>query len=508
MVFLNFPSWKDPRLKGQLYFDEAVFDCTFSAADPNKVIVALGDDGHAQVDASNPEQPHLLVKTNAPHPVTRVVADDSGVDAYLHCGSAGFWQADYPPFQVPELTRLLEGSDAVYAAASKGNIVYVSDSASQIEIWNVADPAAPVLTGTVPSPATAVHLGLWGDTLIASCLKPGIAIYDISNPLSPVQTAAFAPREEDIDGGSHHTDLFGNLLAIADGYNGVVIYDMGDLTTPLATWNEESGALRGVAFGSADILWCAHHVSGLVGLDISTITAPETIVERGYNSQDYKTLKFRDDTIYLSTEQGLLVIDAADPEDPDQITALSAGYNANLFSFHGDRLVVGCGSWGFSEFDITDREAIFQTRQFNSPGYALSPVLLDNGAYFLADREGGAWTLIQDSCGGDILLLPCDEDSVPVADPLLFTWDPGSYEKFRVEVSIDPSFPSGKKKTRTSKTSSKKWLKEPDWVPSKEKWKKIRKNAKNTRKLYWRVIRVDSSDNKFPSETRIFYLAD
>jgi hypothetical protein len=185
---------------------------------------------------------------------------------------------------------------------------------------------------------------------------------------------------------------------------------------------------------------------------------------------------------------------------------LSPGYIANLFSFQGDRVIVGCGQWGLSEFDITDIENVFQTRQFNSPGYALSPVFLENGAYLLADREGGIWVMTPDSCEGDILHLPCDEDTVPVADPILFKWDPGSYVKFRVEVSNDPFFPSGKKKTVTSKTSDQKWLKVPYWVPSPDRWNKVVKNGKTTRKLYWRVVSKDASNNKFYSETRVFYL--
>jgi len=70
--------------------------------------------------------------------------------------------------------------------------------------------------------------------------------------------------------------------------------------------------------------------------------------------------------------------------------------------------------------------------------------------------------------------------------PPTFTWEKGKYDRFRVMVSWDPSFPKGERIT-----SGKRMIRRQTWTPTQSQWQKACSEAGGGM-LYARVYGVDT----------------
>jgi hypothetical protein len=83
-----------------------------------------------------------------------------------------------------------------------------------------------------------------------------------------------------------------------------------------------------------------------------------------------------------------------------------------------------------------------------------------------------------------------------------FTWNTIGYEKFRVQFSKAPDFPS--KKTLTLPGGKKKWLSEAFFTPTRSEWSAIKKMERKNGYVYWRVKAKDADGDVAFSQASIF----
>jgi beta propeller repeat protein len=96
------------------------------------------------------------------------------------------------------------------------------------------------------------------------------------------------------------------------------------------------------------------------------------------------------------------------------------------------------------------------------------------------------------------LVSPENGAILPKKGPPTFTWNTIGYEKFKVQFSKAPDFPS--KKTLTLPGGKKKWLSETFFTPTDSKWSAIKKMERKNRYVYWRVKAKDADGNVAFSE--------
>jgi hypothetical protein len=100
-----------------------------------------------------------------------------------------------------------------------------------VRIYDLADPAAPTLRGTIAATADSAHtLSFGGGYLfLASTLNGWIASYDVSDPAAPVRVGVWAPPPP---AGVHDETWVDGLLYVAYT-QGMAIVDVQDPTTPV-----------------------------------------------------------------------------------------------------------------------------------------------------------------------------------------------------------------------------------------------------------------------------------
>jgi hypothetical protein len=107
--------------------------------------------------------------------------------------------------------------------------------------------------------------------------------------------------------------------------------------------------------------------------------------------------------------------------------------------------------------------------------------------------EGAASEIFLAECKYIDLVSPENGVVLPKGDPPTFTWDTIGYEKFKVQFSKAPDFPS--KQTLTFPGGKKKWLSEAFFTPTTSKWSAIKKLERKNGYVYWRVKAKDADGN-------------
>jgi beta propeller repeat protein len=100
------------------------------------------------------------------------------------------------------------------------------------------------------------------------------------------------------------------------------------------------------------------------------------------------------------------------------------------------------------------------------------------------------------------LISPANGVVLPKEEFPTFTWNTIGYEKFRVQFSKAPDFPS--KKTLTLPGGKKKWLSEAFFTPTRSEWSAIKKMERKNGYVYWRVKAKDADGDVAFSQASIF----
>lgn len=478
LVFVNFPTWTTPAIKGKLATAAAPTWARYLPG-TSRVLVGLGAAGYAIADGSDPANPTLLSQPATPSPVMSLTTD--GSLPYLLCSGGGMYTVNVSNPSAPVSTLAFAASENFGALARVGSLVYISRGSS-IEVWDCSDPYHLMQVGSVPSPSYASDLLVSGDLLFAGCQQNGLAIFSVSNPLSPALLSVLP-----VSGSAGQMDIWGNLLAVAVNSGGVLLVDVTVPAAPVAysnPWLGKNDYVAGVAFSSATTLWARGNVEGLTALNVTSPSSPASL---GKLAQDNVTGRIYLYGTYIIGAGGgaCPIVSTANPAKPDLTTTIPTN-SATAASFDGTTMFLSDGATGFSEVDLSTITAPVINTRFGSPTYTYQGVPLPGGARLVSAREGGLWSLIPSSCEGIRLYLPCDNDTLSPLTKPLFTWAPVSGAQYTVEFCQSPTFPSEKTISSSSTDAEKKIA---YYQPGDTIWKQILKKARNhDGRVYWRVI--------------------
>ncbi len=493
LVLVDYSSWADPKILGTFPLSHHVQDACFSPQDPSLLVMAEGEAGLHAVNVADPTAPLEAGRWGSPSPAMGLSPAANG-SFFVCAGAEGFWSLTLPSGTAQ---RWLGGSLPTGALASKGSTVYLGVD-SKVETWDFTDPQAPALLAESPLPLPPVFLSVESGWLLACCQQAGVVLMDVSQGPVPTPVGAFVG-----EGAATQATLSGNLLAVAAGGAGVLLADISSPSSPvlLGSWKPEAGGISGVAFGSPSVLWIANNTTGILSLDISNPAAPQKLSHAVSADSNSGWLFARDDFLYQPTrEQGINVLDISDPASPK-----SEGYIGGLSSFSvvfsGNDLYVADGFAGLLVMDVTDPKKSAPVGLLGVPGFAYGVALLPDGTAVASAREGGVWATRRTSCGGPVLALPCDGDSLPPSGRPIFSWERTEGAKYILKISTAPDFPESPKKTFTSQE-----LDGPGYIPDLPRWKWLLKRGQGgTVPLYWKVVTVVGK-TRTVSEIRTFRL--
>lgn len=252
-----------------------------------------------------------------------------------------------------------------------GNYLYVALSGYSIQIFDIADPTAPVELAILALPASPGQLALDGDTLftVTSGLAntyDGMLVIDVTDRTDPRLIGTFfLPYAQSIaaDGGVAY-------LEAADPYNArLVTVDVSDPSRPVeADRFEGEGGILTLTDG---YLYSAEG-SDLAVYDLADPLHPQRIASRAIGDMKAFGVFVQDGAAYLrGIDTGLSVVDVTTPDLPSLIFSnLSPSDHTEAVALSGDYAYLGDRAFGagISQINITAPELPFVIDAINFSG--------------------------------------------------------------------------------------------------------------------------------------------
>jgi hypothetical protein len=348
--------------------------------------VADGASGLLVVNVSNPQVPALAGSYNTPGQASGVFV--SGNLAYV---------ADAPGLLVVDVTNpgspSLAGSsgtvfDAERLSVSGGHAYLTGGDFGSNKFQIIAvNPANPdyLRTGTCNTPGTAAGIAVLGGYAYVADSASGLQIIDVADPLRPALVGS-----HDTPGQASGVFVSGSYAYVADGVSGLRIVNVADPAHPTSVGScSTPGAALSVTV-SGDYAY----VADSAGLRIVNVADPAHPALAGsYNTpgQPYGVAVsggYAYVPYVAAGSSGLLVIDVSNPQSPTLAGTCITPDQASGVFVSGRYAYVTAGSSGLLVIDVTDPKHPTLAGSCDTPGYAMD-VFVSGGYAHVADASGG-----------------------------------------------------------------------------------------------------------------------
>jgi hypothetical protein len=385
--------------------------------DGDRGVLALGTDGVAVVDVSEPAAPTLAGSLALTGTAWKV--DLVGDTAYVAARDGGLHIVDIADATAPRLLGTATTAGDAYNIAVEGTTAYVAADAGGLQIVDVADPADPAILGTYTSdePSGLVRgIALDGTTAYVGT-GTALHVVDVSDPTDPVRLGreGYNPRfrGEAVDVatyGPHYVAVTFEAFE-GDGFSGQGFMDVSDPTAPdnrgegttsglegravamvgdraIMAWGPRGlrlfeGATAGRGFTDFGFVNVGHDVQDIAtdgaylylaatdgGLRVLPPQVPGPSFDPGGLSGPMLLDRGR---LYLSTTDGLSILTFDDPLFPTEVVSevrvAIPGATGGLH-LDGTTLYLARGAEGLAAVDVTDPDAPSFIDQIATPGEA------------------------------------------------------------------------------------------------------------------------------------------
>ena len=204
-----------------------------------------------------------------------------------------------------------------YAIDVVGDIAYVADGNEGLKIFDVSDPSAMVLLGTLATPSLARDV-LFENSLVSGKVVyvadgfSGLVVIDVNDPSNPTQIGSYATTGHAYGLSLHGGFGDGPYLTIAAGDQGVIVLDV---SSPFAPVFKDSHATSGlsldVTVDSANGMRFMYVADAVEGLQMYRVLFgfalnPWLTIDTPNYAQGIEVVG---DTAYVADEAALQIID-------------------------------------------------------------------------------------------------------------------------------------------------------------------------------------------------------
>ena len=236
-----------------------------------------------------------------------------------------------------------------------GAHVFVSGSHG-MEIIDASNPTTPVRVGYFSSAVTVNGLQIAGNTAYLAGPHPGVAIVDVSDRTSPSQIGGYA-----LEGTPQGLRLLGTTAYVAAGASGLRILNVAN-----AAAIEEIGRLDlGRFVGGVEVAGGYAYLATEIGWVIVDVRHPENPVPLGSFSLGGGRLHLGPRWAYSTIGDGLRVADLSDPKSPIVLEVVGPTAGAVVAQFQGDLAYLGVSDVGLEIVRL--REFIGQSLTWSVP---------------------------------------------------------------------------------------------------------------------------------------------
>lgn len=312
-----------------------------------------------------------------------------------------FRKSETAPGGAMRIWRYLGSHDRKESTGSGDPNTYVADGANGLQIINVSNPAAPVVTASVDTPGTAEDVYLMDNYAFVADGASGLQIIDVTDPLD----ARIVGSLDSIATGGYCGGIYVSSkdAYVACGQPGLRIVNVSNRRAPTmdATYNTP---------GSAEAVM----VQG--GTRPYTLNTPYG-APAAYSSTTYAYI--------ADNTNGVVVIDVTNPAAPALIGSYNTAGEAKDISigdFNGLRGFVADGSNGLVVLDISPAAPTLRGT-YNTPGTAEGLyVTLDDSTADTSTMANAPVVFLADGSNGLVIL-----DTNPAAPVLRGSYDTAGY---------------------------------------------------------------------------------
>ena len=321
----------------------------------------IDDEFHLAIaDISDPLHPVILsVIPNGGSDSSRGIAV-SGNYAYLSVYGVGLRVVDVSSKSSPQVVKTLSsGTKYPWRSTISGNYLYVTSGnpyggvSSRLDIFDITDPAAPVLKGTYTGGSQGFSgVAVRGTYAYVTSYYSGASVIDVSNPASPTLVSSISGIN------ANDIRISGSYAYVSTRYEGFRIYDISTPTTMtlVGTGTGISGYTEGV-FPTPTYTFLAMESMGFGIWDTTKVTSPaqkaHVLSIGGVDS-----LISNGQYLYLGGHnEGIWVIDLKIPSSPTEVAFVSDGGRNYDLSIQGSNLYAAADWDGLCIFDITSPAA-------------------------------------------------------------------------------------------------------------------------------------------------------
>ncbi|NQU67929.1 MAG: hypothetical protein HQ510_08315 [Candidatus Marinimicrobia bacterium] len=215
----------------------------------------------------------------------------------------------------------------------------------------------------------------------------GTAIFNVSDPLSPVQISSISIPEFEYNR-AYNWEIKG-LVAYGSGRaDGMVIVSLSDASNPyIITYigTSDPFSYEHIRANSTTLLVSAH-TSGVLFYDITNHQEPEFLSQ--VTTENAWATALNGELAYVADgEAGVSVIDFQDPENPILLTTVGTSGAAKDVRMQNGRLFVAVGNAGVDLFDISEPVAPQLIANYNTTGFASRIGLMGNDRVAVSDWD-------------------------------------------------------------------------------------------------------------------------
>ncbi|HEX7344802.1 MAG TPA: hypothetical protein VF398_11085, partial [bacterium] len=286
----------------------------------NYLYVNFGWDGWGILDISNPVDPVLAVRFPALGGHFCFV----GNTAYLGSFSNLYTYDNTDPLN-PIMLGQFHLDDYAADVEVSGDYAYISyvNADGGVRVIDVSDPANPVGISFVPLPGNTADLAVSGNYVFVTCCWFGMYVIDVSDPAHPLVAARFYPNY----GWYDHLRMSGNIIFLATSGGQTFSVDVSQPTNPQLLCSYQPPGTNLMLYDmdlDGSRLYGAYDYHGIKIIEASN---PQNLQLMSSYEPDWilRDVAYQEGYVFIAAEdEGLLIQDVSDPENPFQIGYLDS----------------------------------------------------------------------------------------------------------------------------------------------------------------------------------------
>lgn len=378
----------NPVRKGKLFLNDNISEIIISE---NFAYVLNTELGLRIVDISDPDTPSLVSTFSTPELATSMAKSEQ----YVYLGYSNDYDihvllvVDVINPASPVQVGSKSFSTAVKSIKISGNYAFIAAGSVGLRVVDISDPTNPTNVGTKPLGGNSAYYIQVADNLAyigVFNMMYKMYIVDISNPAIPLIKYNGGPQVSSIS-------ISGNYAYIAEMYNGLRIYDISNPVEPL-----EVGACVPPKYTKNIVVDgnFAFVVGDDSGLCIINVSEPENPYI--YSSCDIpgsvNDIAFADNNlVYLTDWKGLRAIDFSNPGEPQEIVSLDfQGITHSYITTNNNYVFVYCYNFFPVQYllyiiDISNPQSPIFLSTISLPHH-ISDIGIHDTLIYLIDSDG------------------------------------------------------------------------------------------------------------------------